>query len=378
MNVTGLVAEFNPFHNGHAYIINKIKEQSDAVVVIMSGNFVQRGDVAITDKHTRTKTALKNGADLVIELPVIYALNTAQRFAYGAIKTLDSTGVVTSLAFGSECGDIKKLYSAAKAAAFEAPEISGKIKKLISSGMNYPSARAKAYTEFADIWDKPNNILAVEYLRAIIDIKSNIKPFTIQRTNDFHSINTDGNIISATAIRTLIKENKDTAAYMPKTDFDIYSVEKLDNVLNYILRNADANDIATINDVTEGLENRIISASAQNLGFYSIAEAVKSKRYTMSRIRRILLGIILNLDKDLCASEPSYIRVLGMNNTGMELLKCMKAKATLPVIVKTADFNADKIFKAEIRATETASLCKINGIAAAHRDYCISPVIVKN
>ncbi len=378
MKITALIAEFNPFHNGHKYILDEIKKHSDGVVVIMSGNAVQRGDIAVTDKHTRAKIALQNGADLVIELPAIYAVNTAQKFAYGAVATLNAAGVISQLAFGSESGNIDTLINAAQILENEPVEVSEKIKALISSGMSYPAAREKAYEAVIEpkILSKPNNILAVEYLRALIYTDSKITPFTVTRTNDFHSTEASGDIISASAVRSLLDSNSDISPFVPCADFDEYSIDALDTALTYLLRTASPEELSKINDVNEGLENRIIDAAKVNYGFEAIAQAVKSKRYTMSRIRRILLSALTGLTKDICSLPPSYIRVLGMNDTGRQILKEMKSAATLPVITKTADFDADEIFKAEIRITEAAALCKKGSIAAAMRDYTVSPVII--
>jgi len=378
MKITALIAEFNPFHNGHKYILDEIKKSSDGVVVIMSGNAVQRGDIAITDKHTRTRIALQNGADLVIELPAIYAVNTAQKFAYGAISTLNATGIVSHLAFGSESGSIDELINAVKILENEPTEVSERIKQFVSDGMSYPAAREKAYSGIIapEILSKPNNILALEYLRAIIYTNSTIKPFTITRTNDFHSTDTSSEIISATAVRNLIENGKDASGFVPESDFDVYSISALDNTLTYLLRTVSSDYLAKINDVGEGLENRIIEAAKHNTGFNSIAQAIKSKRYTMSRIRRVLFSALTGLTKDICTLPPSYIRILGMNDTGKSILKEMKSHSTLPVITKTADFTADEIFKAEIRITEAAAICKKNGTADSMRDYKISPVII--
>ena len=380
MRIAGLIAEFNPFHNGHKYILDEIKKNFDAVIVIMSGNFVQRGDIAITDKHTRAAMSLRNGADLIIELPVIYALNTAQKFAYGAVEILNKTGVTNALAFGSEVGNIGELINAAGFLENESTEISAKIKKLNSSGMSYPSARAEAYRGLINdcLLSKPNNILAVEYIRALMHIESNIKPYTIKRTNDFHSKEAEGNIISATAARQLIADGKNASDFLPEPEFDVYSLRALDTVITYHLRMVTPEYLSEINDVSEGLENRIIFAARNNFGFEEICAAIKSKRYTMSRIRRVVLSSFLGLTKDLCGSAPSYIRVLGMNERGREILKAMKKKSELPVIVKTADFKPDKIFNAEIRASEAAALCRKKGVLKAGREYTVSPVIIKN
>lgn len=380
MRIASLIAEFNPFHNGHKYILEEIKRDFDAVIVIMSGSFVQRGDIAITDKHTRASAALRNGADLVIELPVIYALNTAQKFAYGAVEILNKTGVTDALVFGSESGNIDELIEAARLLENESADISAKIKKLNALGLSYPSARAEAYRGLINdcLLSKPNNILSVEYIRALMYTESRINPYTIKRTNDFHSKSSEGNIISATAARQLITEEKDVSAFLPEPEFDIYSLRALDTAITYHLRTVTPEYLSEINDINEGLENRIIFAARENFGFEKICSAIKSKRYIMSRIRRTVLGSFLGLTKELCGSAPSYIRVLGMNEKGRGILKEMKNKSTLPVIIKTADFKPDKIFDAEIRASEAAALCRKKGAFKAGSEYTVSPVIIKN
>lgn len=380
MRTAGLIAEFNPFHNGHRYILEEIKKEFDAAVVIMSGSFVQRGDVAITDKHTRARAALMHGADLVIELPVIYALNTAQKFAYGAVETLNQTGAVDALVFGSESGRVDELIRAAELLENESAEISDKIKKYTASGISYPAAREKAYDGIigADLLSSPNNILALEYIRALMYTNSKIVPHTIRRTNDFHSTSAESEIISATAARRLIAEGKSVSEFLPEPKMDVYYISALDAALTYHLRMIHPERLADINDVGEGLENRIISAARESFGFEAICAAVKSKRYTMSRIRRIILSSFLGLTKELCRCVPSYIRVLGMNETGRAVLKEMKKKSRLPIVVKTADFMPDKIFEAEIRASEAAALCRKSGALPAGAEYRTSPVIIYN
>ena len=177
MKIIGIIAEYNPFHNGHAYQIEKIKKdlQADYVVVAMSGDFVQRGAPAIVDKYARTNMALNCGADLVIELPVTFSMNTAQKFAQGAVDILNAAGIVDILCFGSECGDTEKITQAAELILNEPPEVSKKLQALLQSGLSYPAARAAAYSEHTAVLSSPNDILGVEYVRAIMKINSKIK-----------------------------------------------------------------------------------------------------------------------------------------------------------------------------------------------------------
>ena len=211
MKITGIIAEYNPFHNGHKYQIEEAKKFSDAVVVIMSGSFVQRGSIAITDKWTRAKVAAENGADLVLELPVIYSLNTAQRFAKGAVEILDRTNVIDYLCFGSESGNVDELTKVADMLINEPEDVSEKIKKFIAEGISYPAARQKAFRGLIDeeILSSPNNILALEYIKALIEIESSIEPVTVKRYGtDYHDEFAKNGIASASAIRSMIKNQE--------------------------------------------------------------------------------------------------------------------------------------------------------------------------
>lgn len=376
----GIVAEFNPFHNGHKYLIEQAKKNADAVVVIMSGSFVQRGDIALTDKWTRACAALRNGADLIIELPVIYSMNTAQKFAYGAIKTLESTHVIDFLCFGSECGDINTLKHIAAITSDEPPEISEKIKKHIGSGLSYPTARSKAFSSIfgTHVLNTPNDILAVEYLKAITETGSSMQASAIKRIGTDHdSAIKSREIASASELRRMTKDGEDISAYVPAFfDFTRYDAARLDTALIYKLLTSSAEYISSINDVSEGLENKFISAARSCGSITELCCAVKSKRYTMSRIRRIAWSILLDLTKELCSLPPSYIRILGMNSTGRQLLRSMKDYAELPVIVKAADYKSDKIFRASNRAEDIFSLCCTDpSLRSAGRDLKTTPII---
>lgn len=376
----GIVAEFNPFHNGHKYLIKQAKTIADAIIVIMSGSFVQRGDIAITDKWTRAKAALLSGADLVIELPVIYSLNTAQKFAYGAIKTLDCTHITDIVCFGSECGDIDTLMHIADITYNEPPQISELIKKYIAEGLSYPSARGKAFSSVtgSHALDTPNDILGVEYLKAIIETGSSMKAAAIKRIGTDHdSTAKTENIASASELRRMASCGEDISAYIPSTfDFINYDSSHLDTTLIYKLLTSDPQSISLINDVSEGLENKFIAAARNCCSINDLCNSVKSKRYTMSRIRRIAWSILLDLTKELCSLPPSYIRILGMNSVGKQLLKSMKNKAELPIIVKAADYKNDIIFSASNKAEDIFSLCCTDpSLRHAGRDLKTSPVI---
>ncbi len=377
----GIVAEFNPFHNGHKYLIETAKTlTNDSVVAVMSGAFVQRGGIAITDKLKRAEMALKNGVDLVIELPVTFSHNTAQKFSMGAIATLNATGIIDTLAFGSECGDKDKLIDLAKIIANEPQKVSIKIKEFLSYGMSYPMARAKAYEGYCDTTplNSPNDILGIEYLRACYDlgISPDVLPITrIGTTHDSNEVSE--NIASASEIRRRRLSGDDTASFMPDSDFTLYDPKLLDLAVISKLRLSTPEEISNINDMAEGLENKIIAEAKNVNSVDELAMAVKSKRYTLSRIRRILYSCLLGLTKDLCALPPSYIRVLGMNDRGRELLRKMKETATLPIIIKPADYHGDPIFNANSKAEDIFALCSLNPEKrSGSQDLRMTPVIL--
>lgn len=364
--ITGIIAEFNIFHNGHKYLIDCVKKHSDAVVAVMSGSFVQRGDVAVTDKWARASMALNGGVDLVLELPVCCALNAAENFATGGINTLNALGVVDSVAFGSECGDIDELMHAAYTLENESNDTSEKIKSYMSKGMSYPTALTHTYNGIikAGLLDTANNILAIEYIRALIKSNSKIKPFTVKRAEVEHDSSVvSNNIASASKIRDMLLSGEDISRLVPypAQGFTLNRLSRLDGAITAKLRSSSPMSLRNISEMSEGLENRIIKAAKENYGFNSIVNAAKSKRYTMSKVRRIILAALLDFTADIYSPYPEYIRVLGMNKTGMEILKSAKGVCSVPVITKTADFkNASRQFELDLRSTDIASICSDN------------------
>lgn len=386
MRIGAVICEYNPFHNGHKFQLEKIKKECDSVICVMSGSFVQRGDIAVVDKWTRAGMAINNGADLVIELPVCFSLNTAERFSFGAVSLIDSLGVCNSLYFGSECGNTDTLKNAASILLNEPKEISDKIKKLMDSGISYPSAREEAFCDVIDkdLLSEPNNILALEYIKSLMAINSKIKPVTIKREfSSYHETTPTNPITSATAIRELIKNGDDFNSYIPENTVDLYEnfnrpdVENLSDILLYTIRTTTQQELSKINEVSEGLENRIIEAINHERSFDGVCNFIKSKRYTMSKIRRILLSIVLGLDKELSKKPPQYIRVLGMNKKGMDILSEIKKKSSLPIITKVADFKIkSEAFEKDILSTDIFYLSQKNDKSFG-KDFKTSPVIIK-
>ena len=377
----GIIAEFNPFHNGHKYLLETVKSKTnECVVAIMSGAFVQRGGIAVTDKLTRAKAALNNGADLVLELPVTFSHNTAQRFAMGAIGTLGACGVIDTLAFGSESADTDGIENAARILADEPPEVSERIKILMSDGISYPAARQMAYNGYFNtkLLSTPNDILAIEYLRACRILGFGFKPLAIKRKGTDHdSSNVTDTIASATEIRRRVANGDNISQFMPISDFDIYDKERLDTAVISNLRLMSAEAISNISEVTEGLENKFMAAARDVDNVDDLCMAVKSKRYTLSRIRRIVYSSLIGLTKDIADLSPSYIRILGANENGRALLREMKEKATLPIITKPADYKGDTIFNFNTRAEDIFALCAQNkNLRRAGSDLRMTPVII--
>lgn len=332
---TGIICEFNPFHQGHRYLIDTVKKDCENVVCVMSGNFVQRGEFAIYDKYTRAKTALENGADLVIDLPCPYSLMSAEGFAKYAVQILEACNIVDKIAFGAECDGTALLKETADCIENNRQNIIEEMKK----GVSYPVARKNVIK--GDILDYPNNILAVEYIR-----HTNL-PFTaIKRIGKGHD--TDDELYSASAIRSTLDKS------------EICTLKNCETAVLARLRSMTAEDFLQIDDVTEGLENRIVQAvkSAKNLD--ELYDTIKTKRYTHSRIRRIILKSYLSVTKEYTCDVP-YIRIIGFNEKGKALLSQMKEKATLPIIskysdIKKLDEKGQRLFELECHCTDLYNL----------------------
>lgn len=361
--ILGIVSEYNPFHNGHLHHLEVSKQitKTDFSVVVMSGNFVQRGDTSLINKWVKTEMALKAGIDLVIELPTVYAISSAENFADGAIKILNSLGVVDFVSFGSEIGEITPLNDIANILYREPKEFSSLITAQLKSGLSFPRAREIAINQFfgtskkySEILNNPNNILGIEYLKSLKKHRSHIRPLTIKRDySDYNSTKIKKGIASATAIRTMIENKKNVHYVVP---FETY--ELLDEEINsgriipnlsvfekeiiYTLRRMTLSEIANIPDVSEGLENKIKIAANNFNTLPELIANIKSKRYTQSRIQRILLYALLNItQKDINSSKrvTPYIRVLGFNKHGKRIISAIAAaNPKLKIIVSVKKF----------------------------------------
>ena len=344
--VVGIIAEYNPFHNGHLYHLLQAKDlaQADYVVAVISGNFTQRGDTSIVDKWTKAYMAICGGCDLVLELPTVYSISSAENFASGAIKILDSLKIVDSIAFGAEASDLATLNNIANVLYTEPRGYTNILTHELQKGISFPSARENAILmylndikRYANILNSPNNILAIEYLKALKTQKSNMNPIMVKRCKVYYN---DDRIVddfaSATAIRKLIKrrEYEDLRKVVPRSTYKILSrqirdgnivlgLENFEKEIIYTLRKMSIREIANLPDVSEGLEN-LIKNSADNCNDMSkLIANIKSKRYTQTRIQRILLYALLGIDKKMMEDSKKvtpYVRVLGFTNKGKELI----------------------------------------------------------
>ncbi len=391
MKVSGIICEYNPFHNGHLHHIRETRKNGTThIAAVMSGNFVQRGDVAYMDKLDRARLAVRSGADLVIELPVQYSLSSAEKFAEGAVYLLDSLGAVDELSFGSECGDTDRLLKALETVKSTAISHGDDIRCIMEKGYTYPRALSSVIKgtepETAEIISSPNNMLAIEYLRALRKFTSSIKPFTIRRAYAFHDgITAKNGFASASFMRERLAADHSVSAISEYTtplwtnaianaikNGGTASLERLERVMLYKLRSTSAEEIAQISDVGQGLENRISGArmagSLDELFF-----TVKTKRYTMSRIRRIMLSLLIGITKEDMKRLPAYGRILAFNERGAEILARAKNFTKIPYstsIAKLSQLNesAERFTELEVRASDVYGLA-LETVTSAQKDY---------
>lgn len=369
MTTAGIICEYNPFHTGHLEHIGKTRNILGidcGIVCAMSGNFVQRGECAVFPKHVRAASAVKCGADLVVELPLPYVLSSAERFAAGGVELLNSLGICTHLSFGSESGDVAGLRKVSE--ALLSGMLDGEIKKELKKGVSYPQARYNAAQQVlggsAELLLSPNDILGVEYIKAIQSSGSKLVPLPITREGAAHNSISGA---SGTAVRGALKRGKDISSDVPSEALAQYKyaagngtgpvfIEELEQAMLSRLRSMSKADFERLPDVSEGLYMRIANFASEEPTVKDIIEKAKTKRYTMSRIRRIIMCACLNIDRELARCPVPYIRVLAMNRRGRELLREIKTQACLPVITKPADARLSELgtrmFNLEADATD--------------------------
>lgn len=365
MNFCGIICEYNPLHKGHIYHIKSTESilKPDGIICVMSGNFVQRGEPAVTNKYTRAKWAVKAGADIVIELPAVFALSPAENFAYGGVKILSEIKSVKYLSFGSECGNIGEIEKLIN--ELDKAKITHNLKK----GLSY----ASSFADSSSIGYKSNNILAVEYIRAIDKLKSKIIPFTMPRTdNGYNSSNLCGEFCSASAIRKSLYENNlnDLKDFMPGYVYEDLSVYKdvnksLFDMLIYKILTTDNNELSKYAYISEGIENRIINAAKNSCDYYEFLENIKTKRYPESKIKRILMCLLLNITAksvNTAKKSPPYARILALKQGREDILS--EISKDIKIITRASDYNDtdDIALKIDILATQIYSklICNKN------------------
>lgn len=383
MNTAGIVAEYNPFHNGHKYHIEETKRITgcDDIIVALSGNFVQRGEPAIVDKWTRTRFALLNGASIVIELPVLFSTAGAQYFSHSAVKLLNDTGIVDFLSFGSEMGSLSQLKETAKVLSNESSQLSSAIKNNLVNGLTYAVARQIALEEITEkshsFISSSNNILAIEYLKALYILNSHITPVTVKRIGEgYNSTNTASPYPSASALRkaVAIGNMEILNSAMPNSVVEMFThtvqngsspifLNNFSTQLNYSLRSKTPQELSEILDINEGLENRILKSLATCYNIDEILAFIKTKRYSHTTLQRGLLHILLGIKTDTIKEYQEigyspYIRVLGFRKDRQHLLKSLIENASIPVItnVKKDEGNLGEkekfLFNLEKKATD--------------------------
>ncbi len=374
MKVVGLITEYNPFHNGHLYHIQEAKRITGAevAIVVMSGNFVQRGTPAFIDKYSRTQMALSCGADIVLELPVCYATGSAEFFALGAVSILDKLGIVDFLCFGSECGDITSITSIAKILMNEPKEYKEILTSLIKKGKTYPAARMEAIKLYApyiedSLLTSPNNILGIEYSKALLKLNSSIQAITMKRKDAaYHEVELTESksfaISSATAIRKSLRGKQYLSDIKPHVPESVYSIlqsefgkkypiyeEDYTLLLNYKLMQESAMSLTAYTDVTSDMANRISRIDSSGLSFLQLAAVIKTRQWTLTRVNRVLIHILLNLYKENFeqfnqSGYTQYARILGIKKASSHFIRQIIKNERIPVITKLAD--ADTVLSA--------------------------------
>ena len=404
MKVTGIIAEYDPFHNGHSYHIKKAREMTgaDAIVVVMSGHFTQRGMPAFFSRDARVRMAVDGGADLVIELPYIYACNSSHEFARGAAGILNGIGCVDALVFGAETDDMDTLGRAARAAAGTDDRSSAYIKEEMKNGVSYPEALTRSVKKIygaqtAAVLREPNNLLGIEYMKALRELGSGIKPFIVGRRSAahgeslemLHERKQEQRIASGTAVRKAVYAGGARAAEMlvPDTSFSIISgyerssgfsfTEYRDKIkknmfelLKYKIITSDESELAEVYGVAEGLENRLKSCISGAEDIDGLIDSVKSKRYTRARISRTLMHLLINLrTTDFETLRETYCaRVLGFSPTGGKLLRLMSESSAIPVFSNLSRLDkrspeAARVLRYDMRASDVYALLYGSGDA---------------
>lgn len=379
MKLMAVICEYNPFHKGHEYQLKSQKDRlsADGVICLMSGHFVQRGAPAVYDKWTRAKAAVLSGADLVLELPVVYSAQSAKRFSFGAVSLLNALGCVDALSFGSECDNLSQLQQTKDLVFSE--EFLSLVADKMKHGISFPAARSLVmhnhFPTFETVrLDSPNNILALEYLKALEEMRSSIEPTTLHR---------DARFASASVIREKMAREQSVADLVPASaqlGKMHYSQHAFDQLVAYQLRKETPESLRKIADVAEGLEHRILKYAKTCFSANDLAEQVKTKRYTRTRIDRIIVNTLLGITDCDTELSPQYARVLAFNQRGTNVLNKIADTSQIPIITKMADAtptNPDfaRMLEKDLLATDIYAL--LTEHKSAGKDFTTSPIYIK-
>lgn len=397
--ITGIITEYNPFHKGHKYHLEnaKIDTEADSVVCVMSGNFMQRGIPALIDKWKRTEMALKNGVDLILELPLVYSMSSAETFAFGSVSLLNSLGVIDYLYFGSEEGNIDSLTKISDTLVCEPKEYRTILKKYLNQGLPFHLSRANALEDYLksdnikEILSNSNNILGIEYIKALKSLDSNIIAKTLKRNgSSYNDKNLDSLFSSATSIRNSLRNNsiesiKDaltTASYeiihdLSCSNYRFVFEEDMFKYIKYKLL-TNGNTLSNLPDISEGLDNKILKELLNSNSLEELILNSKSKRYTYTRINRILAQSFLNLENydllKLSKEIAPYARVLGFNSKGRNILKNIKENSNVNIIAKVPRNTLCDHLRIDILGTKAYSI--LNPSINPMDDYLKSPIII--
>lgn len=377
MSVYGIIAEFNPFHNGHELLINKIKKKdSDAIIVaVMSGSFVERGDICVVDKYSRATAAIEGGCNLVLELPAPWSFSGAELFARGGVQIADKFGGIDFLAFGSETGDVEALSLCAN--RLKGAEFSKKAELLRSGNpeLNLAEIRKNAYTELygeSKHFSGSNDLLALEYISAINELDSNIEPVAFKREGGDYNSKELSKICSATAIRNGIESGEDLSAFMPKKSLEllknelqegrIYRLSGLDTAAVALLRRSDAKELSEIMEISGGMENRLIRAADSSRTISEIISLAKQRRYSESRIRRAIIAALIGVKMSDVRELPLFTVLLAADFKGRELLSKARKNSKIAIVSKPSDektlpTDAAKQYYLHKKAERIGELC---------------------
>ena len=360
MEAVGIICEYNPLHNGHIYHIEQVKKlfPGHTIILVLNGYFLERGEVSILSKENKTKLALIYGVDLVVELPFIFGSQSADIFADAAIKILGYLGC-SHLVFGSESNDIEALLRVADIQ--NQPEYNEKVKELLKTGINYPTALSKALNIKVDVFN-PNDLLGISYIKAIKNNNLNIKPITIKRTSSYHDLEEESNIISASNIRNKIKHKEDISKYIPRKTNKLIEIISLEHLFPYIkykiLTDMDLSKYLTVD---EGIENRLKEKIIDSHNLEELIQNIKTKRYTYNKISRMLVHILIGLPKEINKlANIEYIKILGFNKKGREYLHNLKDDLEISLIPIPNSLQ----YKYELIASIVYSLISKNKILA--------------